>query len=245
MDVTWSMAPMPKTFDGRVPLPLPTSSKPGAKGLPESFAPGASVIVCEDGEYLARRSRDLQPGDAVVLPPTELVDEIARAMGWSGADALVDAEVDKYKKAVTAWSKGPGTGLGPQDVAERMEIAIGVPRPSLQAIRYWLSAGDHEAKARPFATRRVEWFHAFCRVIDYDPGASDAIIRHFDQHRGRLRREGRVRTGLVEKLLFDRFDSAIHHRLAQSAIDRFRTLALQHVRHVTSVEKGDLWEKGT
>jgi hypothetical protein len=67
-----------------------------------AFARGSRVIVMRGSDPIEKRARDLEEGDLVVLPPQDVVDDIARELGWAGEQALIDDVVTRYKKAVRA-----------------------------------------------------------------------------------------------------------------------------------------------
>jgi hypothetical protein len=209
-----------------------------------AFARGATVIVMRGSDPVEIRVRDLKEGDQVVLPPQDVVDDIARDLGWAGEQALIDDVVDRYKKAVRAWKTGPGVKVSAGEIARRMQAADGaISVPSTAAIRYWLSAPDHEDKATPFAPGRSDWFAAFCTVIGFTEGGSGGVARHFHIFRTRLRHEGHVRTGIVERMLFDRYDATIRLNIPQQRVDELKRRALGFVREVAAIEKGGLWEE--
>ena len=208
------------------------------------FAQGATVIVLRGSDPVERRVRDLKEGDQVVLPPQDIVDDIARELGWAGEQALIDHLVDRYKKAVGAWRIGPGDGISAREIARRMQVADPtISAPSTAAIRYWLSASEHEDKATPFAPGRPDWFAAFCAAIGFAEGGSGEVARHFHIFRARLRQEGHVRTGLVERMLFDRYNAIIHLGLSQERVDELRRRALRFVSEITALEKGGMWKE--
>ena len=202
------------------------------------------MIVMRGSDPVEIRVRDLKEGDQVVLPPQDVVDDIARDLGWAGEQALIDDVVDRYKKAVRAWKTGPGVKVSAGEIARRMQAADGaISVPSTAAIRYWLSAPDHEDKATPFAPGRSDWFAAFCTVIGFTEGGSGGVARHFHIFRTRLRHEGHVRTGIVERMLFDRYDATIRLNIPQQRVDELKRRALGFVREVAAIEKGGLWEE--
>jgi hypothetical protein len=118
-----------------------------------------------------------------------------------------------------------------------------ISAPSAPAIRYWLSASEHEERATPFAPGRSDWFAAFCQVIGFTEGGSLDVARHFHIFRGHLRQDGHLRTGLVERLLFYGYDATIRRGIPQQRVDEMKTLALKFVREVEAVEKGGMWEE--
>jgi hypothetical protein len=209
------------------------------------FVLGASVIVLRDNVPVEKRARELKEGDRVVLPPADVVDDIARNLGWAGEQALIDDIVNRYKRAVGAWNSGAGAGLSAAAIARRMRSSNpNIPIPSEAAIRYWLSASDHEEKPTPYAPGRSDWFAAFCAVIGFEEGASAEMARHFEIFRARLRHDGHVRTGLVERMLFYRYDATVHRGVSQERINQLRQKALRFVREIVALEKGGQWQEG-
>jgi len=185
-----------------------------------AFARGATVLVMRGSDPVERRARHLKEGDQVVLPPQDVVDDIARDLGWAGEQALIDDVVGRYKQAVRAWKSGPGVGVSARQIALWMRAAdAAITAPTEATIRRWLSAPDHEDEATPFAPGRSDWFVAFCAVIGFGEGGSCEVARHFDIFRARLRHEGHVRTGLIERMLFDRYSATIHQGISQERID--------------------------
>jgi hypothetical protein len=209
-----------------------------------AFAQGATVIVMRGSDPVERRARHLREGDQVVLPPQDVVDDIARDLGWAGEQALIDDVVDRYKKAIRAWKDGPGAGVSARKIALQMQaVDPAMSVPSEAAIRYWLSAPDHENKATPFAPSRSDWFAAFCAVIGFGEGGSGDVARHFNVFRARLRHEGHVRTGLVERMLFDRYNAIVHKGMSQGRMDELRRRALGFVSEITAIERGGMWRE--
>jgi hypothetical protein len=210
------------------------------------FAPGAVVVVLNDGEPCVKRATALEAGDLVVLPPEEVSEKIAREMGWAGEQELLDDCVRRYKRAVAAWREGPGAGISIETIIRRMRaFDPQMPVPSSSTVRYWLSAAEDEQEPTPRASGKRQWFAAFCEVIGHrDLDASD-LARHFDEQRGRLRRDGHVRRCLVERFLFDRYDLQIHKHIPSERVAILRGMALAHVRTVRALEKGGIWEEDT
>jgi hypothetical protein len=209
------------------------------------FARGAAVVVMRGSDPVERRARYLREGDRVVLPPQDVVDDIARDLGWAGEQAMIDDVVGRYKKAVRAWKTGPGAGVSARQISLWIRAANpAMTVPTEATIRRWLSAADHEEEATPFAPGKSDWFVAFCSVIGFGEGGSCEVARHFDVFRARLRHEGHVRTGLVERMLFDRYSATIHQGISQERIDELRRKALGFVCEITAIEKGGMWEEG-
>jgi hypothetical protein len=209
-----------------------------------AFAQGATVMVMRGSDPVEKRARELKEGDQVVLPPQDVVDDIARDLGWAGEQAMIDNVVDRYKKAVGTFRTGPGAQTTASQIAQRMQATdSSISVPSTAAIRYWLSAADQQDKATPFAPGRADWFAAFCKVIGFVEGDSGDAARHFHIFRARLRHEGHVRTGLVERMLFDRYDATIRLGISQERVDELKRRALRFVREVAAIEKGGLWEE--
>jgi hypothetical protein len=208
------------------------------------FAQGATVLVMRGPDPVERRARSLREGDQVVLPPQDVVDDIARDLGWAGEQALIDDVVGRYKRAVRAWKSGPGAGVSARQISLWMQTANpAITVPTETTIRRWLSAADHEDEATPFAPGKSDWFVAFCSVIGFGEGGSCEVARHFDVFRARLRHEGHVRTGLVERMLFDRYSATIHHGISQERISELRKKALGFVCEITAIEKGGMWRE--
>jgi hypothetical protein len=207
------------------------------------FAPGAIVVVLTDGEPCAKRAKALQAGDLVVLPPEDVSDGIAKEMGWAGEQELLDGAVRRYKRSVSAWVRGPGSAVSVTTIIKRMRaLDPGMPEPSPAAVRYWLSAAEGEDDPTPHASEVPRWFAAFCDVIGHHDANAPDLARHFEAHRGRLRQGGRERRCLVERFLFAPYDATVHRGVPAERVETLRKRALSHVRMVTRLERGGMWE---
>jgi hypothetical protein len=189
-----------------------------------------------DGEPVARRASGLQPGDVVVVIPEDVGDRIARELGWDGEAALLDDNVARYKARVRAWRHGPGMGVPARRVVEQMRaIDPDMPEPSEAAVRYWLAGADADGEAAPHASGNARWLSAFLKVVGLE--GSDALFVHFGHYRGRLQRDGHLRSGLLERFLFDPYDSVIQRGVSEERARQLRTIALSYAREVVDVDR--------
>ena len=199
------------------------------------FAPGAILITMVDGVPRHKRAADIESGMSVVIIPEDTADRIARELGWAGEAALLDEQVGRYKVRVREWKEGPGAGLTTRQIQGRLRALDPVmPEPSDATIRYWLSAGEAEDIAAPRASNRPQWLAAFCKMIDLKD--ADRVFAHFEHHRGRLQRAGQVRSGLLERFLFDPFDAVIHRGVSLNRARQLREIAMDSARTVISAE---------
>lgn len=198
------------------------------------FASGATLITLVDGLPKVKRAVDLCPGDAVIIVPEDVAGRIIRELGWNSEAALLDVQVLRYKRQVQRWRQGPGAGMTYRQIVGLMrEADPTVTEPSEAAVRYWVSAGVSEEVAAPRATGNPQWLAAFFKVIGLDDADRDFI--HFGHHRGRLQREGHLRSGLLERFLFDPYDAFVHHGIDRDRARALRETALNSVRVVTWV----------
>jgi hypothetical protein len=203
------------------------------------FARASLVVMLVGGVPVARKASDLEPGDFVVVLPGETGDRIARELGWDGEAALMDEQVARYKEHVRSWRTGAGRNISPRQVIERMRaIDVNMSTPSVQTIRYWLDAGDAQSEAAPHASNDARWLSAFLQVIGV--GEADDFFVHFGRYRGRLQREGHVRSGLLERFLFDKYDAIVQRGVTAQRAEELRAIALQHAREVVIVERQDV-----
>jgi hypothetical protein len=207
------------------------------------FAPGAVVVVLLDGEPRVKRAALLEVGDLVVLPPVDVLESIALEMGWAGEQELLDDIIRHYKRAVAAWREGLGADVSVATIIQRMRtFDPEMPEPSSSTVRYWLSAAEDEQEPTPRASGDPRWFAAFCDVIGHRDANANDLARHFEMQRSRLRRDGHLRRGLVERFLFARYDALIHKRISSDRVAFLRERALSHIRTVMAVERGGSWE---
>lgn len=205
-------------------------------GEASAFAHGSTVISIVDGEPVARRASKLEPGDVVVVMPEDLGDRIARELGWEGEAALLDEHVARYKARVRAWRDGSGRDLTARRVIAQMRaIDPDMPEPSEAAVRYWLAGADAEDEAAPHASGNARWLSAFLKVIGLD--GADGLFVHFGHYRGRLQREGHLRSGLLERFLFDPYDAVVQRGVSEERARELRAIALSHAREVVDVDR--------
>ena len=199
------------------------------------FAPGAILITLVDGVPRAKRAADVEEGTLVVIMPEDMADRVARELGWDGQAALLDDQVRRYKAKVREWRNGPGAMLSMKHIQALMHgVDPDMPEPSADTIRYWLSAGDAEEVAAPRASSNLQWLSAFFKVIGLDD--ADRVFVHFEDHRGRLQRAGHLRTGLLERFLFDPFDAVVQRGVSPERARKLREIAMDSGRVVISVD---------
>ncbi|MGH3431137.1 MAG: hypothetical protein ACRDQZ_26805, partial [Mycobacteriales bacterium] len=208
-------------------------------GAEEGFAPGGEVVVLTGGAPTVKPAAELVEGDHVVLPPQNVSDEVAREMGWSGEAALLDEEVNSYKAVLAAWLRGAGSGITAREIVDGMrEFDPLMPPPHPSTVRYWLSAAKADRDPAPRASADPRWFAAFCRLIGYTGKDAHALGDHFDEHRTKLRRDGKLRRCLVERFLFARYDAELHHQIPREKVEVLRKRLLSYVRAVAEVHRG-------
>jgi hypothetical protein len=214
-------------------------------GAEEGFAAGSEVVVLTGDAPCVKPATELVEGDLVVLPPQTVSDEVAREMGWDGEAALLDDEVGHYKSALAAWLRGPGRGVTANSIVSQMRAIdpeMSAPHPS--TVRYWLSAAKAQLDPAPRASADPHWFAAFCKIIGYIGGDSHALGDHFDDHRAKLRQDGKLRRCLVERFIFDRYDATLHHDIPLETVEALRRRLLSYVRAVAEVHRGG-WGTGS
>lgn len=209
-------------------------------GGEEGFAPGSEVVVLVEDVPRVKPASQLVAGDAVVLPPQSVADEVAREMGWDGEAALLDDEVSRYKTRLAAWRRGEGAGASVKAIVAKMRaIDPDMPTPHASTVRYWLSAASAQQDPAPRASADPRWFSAFCAIIGYgDGGDPHALGERFDAHRARLRRDGKLRRCLVERFVFDRYDAGLHRNIPAADVARLRGRLLSYVRSAVEVHRG-------
>lgn len=209
-------------------------------GSEEGFAPGSDVVVLFGDVPRVKPASELVAGDAVVLPPQSVSDEVAREMGWDGEAALLDDEVGRYKARLAAWRRGEGAATTVKAIVAKMRVIDpDMPTPHASTVRYWLSAAGAQQDPAPRASADPRWFAAFCAIVGYgDGGDPHALGERFDAHRARLRRDGKLRRCLVERFVFDRYDAALHRNIASADVDRLRSRLLSYVRGAVEVHRG-------
>lgn len=205
-------------------------------GEASAFARGSTVIAIVDGEPVARRASKLEPGDVVVVMPEDLGDRIARELGWDGEAALLDEHVARYKARVRAWRDCPGRDFTARRVIAQMRtIDPDMPEPSEAAVRYWLAGADADDEAAPHAPGNARWLSAFLKVIGLE--GADGLFVHFGHYRGRLQREGHLRSGLLERFLFDPYDAVVQRGVSEERARELRAIALSYAREVVDVDR--------
>jgi hypothetical protein len=213
-------------------------------GAEEGFAAGSDVVVLQGDAPCVKPAAELVEGDLVVLPPQTISDEVAREMGWDGEAALLDDEVGRYKSVLAAWLAGPGRGVTANNIVSQMRaIDPEMSAPHASTVRYWLSAAKAQLDPAPRASTDPQWFAAFCKIIGYGGGDSHALGDHFDDHRAKLRRDGKLRRCLVERFIFDRYDATLHHDIPRETVETLRRQLLSYVRAVAEVHRGG-WGTG-
>ena len=113
--------------------------------------------------------------------------------------------------------------------------------PSDAAVRYWLAGGDAADEAAPHASGNPRWLTAFLKLIGLD--GAEALFAHFGRFRGRLLREGHLRSGLLERFLFDRYDAVIQRGVSRERAEQLRAIALQHTREIVAVNRSESGEE--
>ncbi len=213
-------------------------------GTEEGFAPGSEVVVLKGDAPCVKPATELVEGDLVVLPPQRVSDEVAREMGWDGEAALLDDEVGRYKSVLATWLGGPGRGVTANTIVSQMRaIDPTMSAPHASTVRYWLSAAKAQLDPAPRASTDPQWFAAFCKIIGYGGSDSHALGDHFDDHRTKLRRDGKLRRCLVERFIFDRYDATLHHDIPRETVETLRRRLLSYVRAVAEVHRGG-WGTG-
>ena len=205
------------------------------------FAKGSTVVTLAGGRPIACHASDLEPGDVVVVLPEDVGDRIARELGWNGEAAMMDEQVARYKQHVQGWRAGAGAGLSPRQVIQRMQaVDPGMLAPSESTIRYWLAGGDAQKVAAPHASGDPRWLAAFLRTIDL--ADADGLFVHFGQYRGRLKRGGHLRSGLLERFLFDKYDAVVQRGVSHARATELREIALRHTREIIAIERREAVE---
>lgn len=200
--------------------------------------PGSTFYVLDpiSQRLTPREARSIDIGDGVFVMPDSIREEIEGLLREKDEKGrtLEQAMVDHYKAIVKAGIEKLERSEGRPVSASRVHDMLfernpALPAISIQAVDYWLRAGERLDVDTPFAAQSPQHFAAFIELMGAGTAFTQGLAEAVRTVRSILRRDGNVNRAIFDMLLLDPDSLVRRSGLGFQRLDGLRTEALESI----------------